>query len=418
MARLEPTPSKLTGWKEMRKAIVLAGGQGSRLWPLTLTRPKPLVPVANQPVIAHILHWLRRHDFSEVLVTLHYRANDIRRALEDGHSFGLKIDYRVENEPLGTAGCVKAAEGWIAGEPFLIASGDALTDVDLAALQRQHRESCAWLTLGLKSVHDPSQFGVVELDGQGRVVRFQEKPGPGRAFSNLANTGIYCVEPQVLERVRPGRAADWSHDIFPRLMAEQHLLYGHELHGYWRDIGSFGEYLQGQRDVLEGALRVDVPGIELRPHLWVGLNAHIAPGAVVKRQVLVGPECHIESDVRLLPGTVLGAGTVVRRGACIQGAIVGAGCVVGPDAVLRNCILDDEVQIAAHSLIGSGAVIGRGCHLAAGARVSEELRLEPGRVLAGPLDLEAAPAERRFMPDTGERTEARQARQQMVSLPG
>ena len=141
----------------MRKAIVMAGGQGSRLRPLTLTRPKPLVPVANRPVMAHILDWLRRHDFSEVLVTLHYRAEDIRRAFGDGRCLGLKITYRVEEEPLGTAGSVKFAEDWVGGEPFLIASGDALTDLDLADLRRRHRESGAWLTLGLKPVEDPSE---------------------------------------------------------------------------------------------------------------------------------------------------------------------------------------------------------------------------------------------------------------------
>ena len=168
----------------MNKAIVMAGGQGSRLWPLTAIRPKPLVPVANRPVIAHLLHWLRRYHLSEVLVALHYRAEDIRRALGNGRDYGLRITYQVESEPLGTAGCVKAAEGWIAGEPFLIASGDALTDVDLTALQRQHGTRRAWVTLGLKRVHDPSHFGVVGLDAEGRVQRFQEKPGQGRAFSN------------------------------------------------------------------------------------------------------------------------------------------------------------------------------------------------------------------------------------------
>src|SRR5215212_7987463 len=177
----------------MRKAIVMAGGQGSRLRPLTLTRPKPMVPVANRPVMAHILDWLRSHGFSEVLVTLHYRADDIRRAFGDGRSLGLKITYRVEDEPLGTAGSVKFAQDWIANEPFLIASGDALTDLDLAPLLQRHRDTGAWLTLGLKHVEDPSQYGVVATAEQGRVTRFQEKPGAGRAFSNLANTGIYCV---------------------------------------------------------------------------------------------------------------------------------------------------------------------------------------------------------------------------------
>jgi mannose-1-phosphate guanylyltransferase / phosphomannomutase len=368
----------------MRKAIVMAGGQGSRLWPLTLTRPKPLVPVANQPVIAHILHWLRGHGFSEVLVTLHYRANDIRRALREGPSFGLTITYEVEDEPLGTAGCVKAAEHWIAGEPFLIASGDALTDVDLTALQRKHRESGAWLTLGLKRVHDPSHFGVVEVANGGSVVRFQEKPGPGRAFSNLVNTGIYCIEPQVLTRVPRGRAADWSHEIFPLLLAEGQPLYGHELHGYWRDIGSLREYYRGQQDFLAGAIHMEAPAIKVGPHLWVGVNAHMAPGAVVKGPALLGAGCRIEPEALILPGSMLGAGTVVHRGACIAGAILGAGCVVGSGALLRDCIVDDEVEIGPHCVVQSRAVVGRGCYLEAGAQVSAGRRIEPSTVLPDP----------------------------------
>jgi mannose-1-phosphate guanylyltransferase / phosphomannomutase len=371
----------------MRKAIVMAGGQGSRLWPLTITRPKPLMPVANRPVIAHILQWLRRHDFSAVLVTLHYRANDVRRALGDGHSFGLEIAYQVEKEPLGTAGCVKAAEEWIAGEPFLIASGDALTDVDLTALQRQHRERGAWVTLGLKQVHDPSHYGVVQLDGDGRVVRFQEKPGPGRAFGNLVNTGIYCVAPHVLERVPENRAVDWSHEIFPMLLAEGQPLYGHELHGYWRDIGQLREYLQGQRDALEGAVRATLPGARLGPHLWAGLNAHIAPGARVKGPTLIGPGCRIEAEALVLPASILGAGTVVHRGACLKGTILGAGCVVGPGALLRDCIVDDEVEIGPGCVVESGAVIGGGCHLEAGARVCAGCRIEPGTLVPDPPPL-------------------------------
>lgn len=215
----------------MRKAIVMAGGRGSRLRPLTLTRPKPLVPVANRPVMAHILEWLRDHGFSEVLVTLHYRAADVCRAIGDGRSFGLKITYQVEEEPVGTAGSVKLAESWIANEPFLVASGDALTDVNLIRFIQRHRETGAWLTLGLKHVQDPSQYGVVELDGRGRVLRFQEKPGIGRAFSHLANTGIYCVEPEVLERVPRGQACDWSRDVFPQLLAEGLPLFGHAATG-------------------------------------------------------------------------------------------------------------------------------------------------------------------------------------------
>ncbi len=366
----------------MRKAIVMAGGQGSRLRPLTLTRPKPMVPVVNRPVLTHILAWLRRHGVSEVLITLHYRADDIPREVGCGSAHGLKISYRVEEEPLGTAGSVKHAEDWIAGEPFLIASGDALTDLDLAALQQHHRRSGAWLTLGLKTVQDPSQFGVVALNRQGRVARFQEKPGPGQAFSNLANTGIYCVEPEVLGRIPRGQAYDWSRDVFPQLLAEGLPLAGTALHAYWNDIGSLAELRRGQQHALEGAVRVELPGSELKPGVWAGPNVRIAEGAVVEGPALLGAGCRIERGALIQSGSVLGERSVIQAGACVSQAILGARCRVGAGAVIREAILDDDVSVGAASSVSEGSVIGKGASLLPGARVAEGQRVPPHSVIA------------------------------------
>jgi mannose-1-phosphate guanylyltransferase/phosphomannomutase len=376
----------------MRKAIVMAGGQGSRLRPLTLTRPKPLVPVANRPVLAHILDWLRRHDFSEVLITLHYRADDIRRAIGDGRTLGLKVTYRIEEEPLGTAGSVKFAEDWVANEPFLIASGDALTDLDLASLRRRHRESGAWMTLGLKTVQDPSEYGIVVLDERGRVDRFQEKPGAGKAFSNLANTGIYCVEPQVLQRVPRGKSYDWSRDVFPQLMSEGLPLFGQTLDGYWCDIGSMHDYRRGQRDALDGTVRVALPATEARPGVWTGPNVQIAPGAVVEGPVLLGAGCRIERDALVLPGSILGDGTVAHSGACVWNATLGAGCEVGPGAVVRDCVIGEETRVGPACSVSEGAVIGRGCRLTAAVRVGDGARVDPDQVLSGAHPAPEVPA--------------------------
>jgi mannose-1-phosphate guanylyltransferase / phosphomannomutase len=361
----------------MRKAIVMAGGQGSRLRPLTLTRPKPMMPVANRPVMAHILDWLRAHDFTDVLVTLHYRADDIRRAFGDGRAFGLHLTYRVEREPLGTAGCVKFAEDWIGGEPFLIASGDALTDLDLGALQRQHRATGAWLTLGLKRVADPSEYGVVELDDRGRVVRFQEKPGPGRAFSNLANTGIYCVEPRVLERIPRGPAFDWSRDVFPSLLADGLPLCGHGLEGYWCDIGSINEYRRGQWDALEGAVRVALPGAPAAAGVWLGANVCIDAEAVVEGPTLLGTGCRIERGARVLPGSVIGDHSIVHAGAIVANAVLGTECEVGPGAVVRDCVVGEETRIGAECWVHEDAVIGRGCRLTGAVRIGAAQRIDP-----------------------------------------
>jgi mannose-1-phosphate guanylyltransferase / phosphomannomutase len=368
----------------VRKAIVMAGGRGSRLWPLTHCRPKPLVSVANRPVMAYLLEWLRRHGVTDVLVTLHYRADDIRRAFGGGGSLGLSLTYRVEETPLGTAGAIRAAADWIGEEPFLIASGDALADLDLAALGRQHRETGSWLTLGLKPVADPSEYGVVELDEQGQVVRFQEKPTREQAWSHLANTGIYCVAPQALAHVPHGAPSDWSRDIFPRFLADRVPFFGCVLDGYWCDIGSVGPYRAAHRDALKGRVQAALPGVNLRPGVWIGSGSRVAPSAMLKGPTLLGAGCRIETEARLLPGSVLGDGVIVRGGAQIAGALVGAGCEVGAGSVLRDCVLDEDVRVGEGCRVGVGAVIGRGCQLAAGTCVDAGQRLAPGEVLNSP----------------------------------
>jgi mannose-1-phosphate guanylyltransferase/phosphomannomutase len=331
--------------------------------------------------MAYLLEWLRRHGVSDVLVTLHYRAEDICSAFGDGRSLGLRLSYLVEEAPLGTAGAVRAAADWIGDEPFLIASGDALTDLDLAALCRQHQATGAWLTLGLKHVADPSEYGVVELDEQGRVLRFQEKPPRGQAWSHLANTGIYAVAPQALARVPRGQPCDWSRDIFPRFLAEGLPLFGCVLDGYWSDIGCLGPYRGAQRDALKGQVQAALPGTALCPGVWVGKGSWFASEAVIEAPALLGAECRIEGGARILTGSVLGDGATVHAGAQLAGAIVGAGCEVGAGSVLHDCVLDEEVSIGEKCCIHAGAVIGRGCRLAAGVCVDGRRRLPPGQVL-------------------------------------
>lgn len=276
---------------------------------------------------------------------------------------------------------MKAAEDWVGGAPFLIVSGDALTDLDLKALIARHQETGAWLTLGLKRVPDPSAYGVVQLDSNGRVVRFQEKPAPGSATSNLANTGIYCVQPKVLQWVPCGQAADWSRDIFPRFVAAELPLYGHAVDGYWCDIGSLTDYRRGQYDLLEGAVRSDRLALALYPGLRISPEAEVAFDAVIRGPAVIGAGCRIESGAQVLPDSVLGDGTIVRTGARVEGAIVGAGCEIGASAVVRNCIVDDQVHIGAGCTVSDGAVIGRGSRLDRGFHVSAGQRVGPGEAL-------------------------------------
>ncbi|CAK7287916.1 Nucleotidyltransferase family protein [Streptomyces misionensis JCM 4497] len=237
--------------------MLMAGGQGSRLRPLTEHLPKPLLPVGGRPIMEHVLRLLRRHGIEETVVTVHYLAELIEREYGDGTRLGMSLAYVHEDRPLGTAGSVKAAEGLLGGEPFLVISGDALTDVDLTELVRRHRERRALVTVCLTEVADPSQFGVATLAPDGHIERFLEKPGPGEAFSRTASTGIYVMQPEVLRYVSGTGPADWARDVFPRLLAEGLPVYGHVAEGYWEDVGTHAAYARAQQDVARGLVDVD-----------------------------------------------------------------------------------------------------------------------------------------------------------------
>jgi mannose-1-phosphate guanylyltransferase/phosphomannomutase len=222
---------------------------------------------------------------------------------------------------------------------------------------------------------------VAVLDEQGRITRFQEKPSPGEAFSDLVNTGIYVVDPQVLEWIPRGEPYDFSRDLFPRLMAQGRPLFGAALEGYWRDIGSIDEYRRSQQDALEGTVRLALPAHPVRPGVWMGPDARVDPGVVIRGSVLLGAGCRIEGRAEVGHGSVIGKGSIVRAGARIEGSILGECCRIGPGARVHDGVLDDEVWVGAESCVCEGAVIGRGCRIAAGHHVEGGQRIEPDQAV-------------------------------------
>ena len=229
----------------------MAGGEGSRLRPLTSRRPKPLAPVAGRPVMAHIVELLRRHGIVEIVATLHYLADEIEAYFDTGDAFGVSMKYVVEDTPLGTAGAVKMAHELLAGDAFLIISGDALTDIDLTALIEHHRRAGNDVTIALQRVTNPLEFGVVVTDEHGQITRFLEKPSWGEVFSDTINTGIYVLEPGILDRMQRGRVYDFSKDLFPEMLREGKRLGGWVTDAYWADIGNLEQYQQANYDALE-----------------------------------------------------------------------------------------------------------------------------------------------------------------------
>ena len=276
----------------------MAGGEGTRLRPLTANLPKPMLPMANAPMAEHVVSLLRQHGFEEIVVTVGFLASNIRTYFGDGSELGVHLVYATEETPLGTAGSVLNARDEL-DDRFLVISGDVLTDVDLTALVEFHEEKGSVATLALESVPNPLEFGIVIIDGEGRVERFLEKPGWGDVFSDTINTGIYVLEPEVFDWIPGGRAVDFSSEVFPAMLEAGRPMFGYVGQGYWEDVGTLEAYLRAHADILDGKVKIDVPGFPLRPDVWLGAGAEVHPSATILGPALIGDNCRIGQGVEL-----------------------------------------------------------------------------------------------------------------------
>jgi mannose-1-phosphate guanylyltransferase len=348
------------------KAMVLAAGKGTRLFPLTGEIPKPLAPVVDTPIISHIFDLLARHGVSEARVNVHYLADALLRAYgEHSNLNGMSIHLVRESELSGTAGGVKhLAEATQSSlgefdETFVVVSGDALTDVDIEDLVAFHKQKGALVTIALHSVCDTSEFGVVEVDEGGNILGFQEKPSPEEAISTLANTGIYVLEPRALEYIPEGAFFDFAEDVFPRLLEEGERFVGYQGNFYWSDIGTLQAYRQAQYDVLSGRVRVKIPGEKHAESLWEGEDAQIHPSATIEGHVLVGRDAVVGRGVTLSGAVTVGSDCWVRPGATIKRSILLPGASVGDGAYLEDCIVGYGYDVRPGETIRGGALIRR-----------------------------------------------------------
>jgi mannose-1-phosphate guanylyltransferase/mannose-1-phosphate guanylyltransferase/phosphomannomutase len=304
------------------KAMVLAAGLGTRLRPLTYEIPKPMVPVLDRPVMAHILGLLQRQGFDEVIANLHYFPDAVK-----GY-FGDRVEYRYEEELLGTAGGVRNVADFFGDDPVVVISGDALTDVDLNALVERHRSAGGIGTLTVKHVDETQEYGVVIHDSDGRIQGFQEKPDPSEALSHLGNCGIYCFSPEIFDYFPKEPFADWANDVFPALLENDVPFHVHETTEYWNDVGSLAELRQGTWDALEGRLNIDVTGeSEGDPPVWVGKDVDVGDDVRLMGPVAIGDGCRI-GDGAALRDTIVFPGTEVAAGTIAIGAILGRGGIV------------------------------------------------------------------------------------------
>ena len=355
------------------QALILAGGEGTRLRPLTTTYPKPVVPLVDRPFIGYMLDWLRRHDVDDVVMSCGHMADGVRAVLGDGSAFGVRLRFVEEPRPLGTGGALKFAEDLLE-DRFLMLNGDVLTDIDLSAQIAQHEQTGAQATLALTPVEDPSAYGLVRLHGDMSVKGFVEKPSADQIDTNNISAGAYVLSRSVLELLEPGKPASIERDVFPRLVGNG--LYGYVGAGYWMDIGTPERYLQGTFDILEGVVETAVGDRmgDAFSSVAAGVNGHarIIPSALVEDGCRIGAGSRVGGRVVLGRGVTIGENTAVERAVILDGARIGANCA------LSGCIIGAGVRIGDDCHVDGLSVLGEGVELGAGNIISNGARLFPG----------------------------------------
>jgi mannose-1-phosphate guanylyltransferase/phosphomannomutase len=360
------------------KAVVMAGGEGSRLRPLTLGRPKPMVPIATKPVMQHNLDLLKRYGITEVVVTVQYLASAIQDYFGDGSQLGMKIVYSVEESPLGTAGSVKLAQKHLT-DTFIIISADALTDFDLSQIINFHKEKQALATLTLYRVPNPLEYGVIITREDGEIVQFLEKPSWGEVFSDTVNTGIYVVEPEILDYFEPNKVFDFSQDLFPMMLKKGDPLYGFIAPGYWCDVGNLQEYLRANADLLTGKVGIPLPGKHMGGGIWVDEGAEISPDAQLYGPVCIGREAKIKNGAVVHGPSVIGEYSVVDSRSHVVRSIVWNNSYLGERVELHGAIVGKQCHVQSKAVIFEGAVIGDNTVVRDGAIIQPNVKIWPNK---------------------------------------
>jgi mannose-1-phosphate guanylyltransferase / phosphomannomutase len=366
------------------KAVIMAGGQGTRLRPLTSDQPKPMIPIVNVPCMEHIVGLLANHGLTDVVVTLQFMPEEIRDYFGDGSDWGVNIRYSVEDAPAGTAGSVKLAKEHLEDDRILVISGDALTDADLTSIVGFHEEKGAEATMVLKGVENPLDFGIVITEEDDRISRFLEKPAWGQVFSDTVNTGIYVLESSVLEDIPAEGEYDFAKELFPKLLLEERPVYGYVTEDYWQDIGTLDQYMQAQRDVLDGKMRgVRPPGTRLRENVYVGQRAQVDDEELTG-PVVIGENVRVDEGAEIGPYSVIADNVVIAAGASVERSVVAGGTYIGEGAELvgtlvgRSSYVQARARLLERSSLGDDVIVGESATVSADVKIYPHKTVESG----------------------------------------
>jgi mannose-1-phosphate guanylyltransferase/phosphomannomutase len=364
------------------KAVIMAGGFGTRLRPLSCSLPKPMVHMVNKPMMEHIVNLLKQHGLVDLVVLLYFQAETIRNYFGDGSRFGVKIEYVQSEDDFGTAGAVKNAEGLL-NESFLVISADVLTDIDLQAAIDFHQGNQAKATMVLARMENPLSYGVVITRDDGRISRFLEKPTWGEVFSDTVNTGIYVLEPEVLAQIPAKKEFDFSKDLFPHMLTTGQRLFGFVTPDYWRDVGNLEEYFLAHQDILEGRVRIDIGGNLLhreQANIWVGTNVEVGEDAEFKGSVIIGHNARIGSGSFLF-NTVLGDNVKIEEDVNLDRCVIWNGSSIGKRSILTEAIVANDTKIEEETIVFENAIISENCLIEKGAKIKANVRVWPGKTV-------------------------------------
>ncbi len=358
------------------KAVVMAGGEGTRLRPITSNLPKPMVSVVNKPIIEHILNLLKQHEITDIVVTLQFLPQVIKSYFGEGSDLGLSLSYAIEETPLGTAGSIRNAAEYLTST-FLVISGDALTDFDLTKIIKFHRRKKAMVTIALVRVKNPLEFGIVITDKEGRIEQFLEKPTWGEVFSDTINTGIYVLEPEILDYIPAGQPFDFSKDLFPYLLKEGKPLYGCLVDGYWCDVGSIEQYINVHHDILDRKVKVEPMGVKMLEDIWLDEGSDIHPSADLSGPIVIGSHVRIRAGAKIGPHTVVGNNVFISENAEVISTIVDDNTFIGAHAKLNSCVVGKNCDIRQGAHLEPEVVVGGNCAIGEGAVIGQKVKIFP-----------------------------------------
>ena len=362
------------------KGIIMAGGAGSRLRPLTCDLPKPMVPIMNRPVMHYSVELLKKYGIKDIGVTLQYLPKVIQNYFGDGSQYKVQLHYFIEETPLGTAGSVKNAEKFL-DETFIVISGDALTNIDLSKAIKFHKTKNSIATLILKRVEVPLEYGVVVTDQTGAITRFLEKPGWGEVFSDTVNTGIYILEPEVLDYFEPGVKFDFSKDLFPMLLKNNKPMYGYVTEEYWCDIGDTRSYLQSHFDVLNGSAGIDIDVAQSHENIWVEEGVYIHPKAKINGPCYIGRNTIIAEGAEIHPYTVIGANCYIGQNSSIKNSVLWYHDILDKNVEIRGSILCNNIRVGNNTRIYEGSAIGENTYIKEDVTIKPDVKIWPRKTI-------------------------------------